>query len=173
MKIPEKLFVVARVVSEREFFKDATGVYDYNNPKITRSLFGFLNRYAPETASGQKLMATQYGWAYQGEVYTRGNDFWHKGVTGTWQNKVPFDNPIDLEVAPRIWDNVPLAGIKIIDTVSRYRGNKLMKVLDPRGLEFEITIKSLFGIIQDGKIENGEIVSKCVWRASKDLVVVN
>jgi hypothetical protein len=72
---------------------------------------------------------------------------------------------------PQVWDNVPLPGFRIIDTVNRYRGNKLFKVLDPRGVEFEITAKSLFHIVCEGEISHGVITTPCIWKSNKDLRV--
>ena len=59
-----------------------------------------------------------------------------------------------------------------IDTVRRYRGNKLFKVKDPRGLVFEITVASMFEILQDGVVEKGIIKSPCIWKTNKNLIVV-
>ena len=84
---------------------------------------------------------------------------------------IPYDRPIDPLYAPKIWDNVPMEGFKIIDTVNRYRGNKLFKVLDPRGIEFEITVQSLYHLLQEGTVRNGVILDACVWMKGKDLVV--
>lgn len=61
----------------------------------------------------------------------------------------------------------------IIDTVNRYRGNKLFKVLDPRGVEFEVTVKSLFAILMTGTVTKGVIQGKCVWKANKNLILVD
>jgi hypothetical protein len=176
-KIPDQIFVTSKIVEDRIFHK-VNGEYDYKNPTIEKHIFGFLHPHEPKVKTDAFRKATQMRWAYEGEVYLIGNEYRQRGRTYSFvslqmnRQYVPFDKPIDLAVIPRIWDNVPLAGFKIIDTVNRYRGNKLMKVLDPRGIEFEITIKSLFNIIQEGKIEHGEIMSKCVWKSGKDLVVV-
>jgi hypothetical protein len=115
-------------------------------------------------------------WAYHG-AYEK-NGVWHeKGVDWVYDSNtnknvaLPYDRVIDPLYAPRVWDNVPMTGFKLIDTVNRYRGNKLFKVLDPRGVEFEITVQSLYHILCEGTVANGEIVDACVWLKGKDLVV--
>lgn len=142
-------------------------------------ILDFYHPHTPGTAADEKRKGTQLDWAYDSdEIYELGGVYYQKGADRVYdypQSKwiyTPYDKPIDLEVAPKIWDNVPLSGFKIIDTVNRHRGNKLFKVMDPRGIEFEITAYSLFGIIQDGEIKEGEILSKCVWLKGKDLIVV-
>lgn len=172
-KIPDQLFVTARIVKENIYNK-VDGKYDYQNPTIDRHVFGFLHPHTPGQKSDDSRKETQIRWAYHGEVYLCGTEYWHRGSDYDYNSRqyIPYDKPIDIEVAPQVWDNVPLAGFKIINIVSRDRGNKLMKVIDPRGIVFEITIKSLFNIIQEGTIEHGEIMSKCVWKSGKDLIVV-
>lgn len=175
-KIPNQIFVTSKIEEERIFNK-VDGVWDYNNPIIEKHNFGFLHAHEPGTSSDASRKETQIGWAYSGmSVYNRGDDaiYWQRGRKFDYTSRQYYeiDEQIEFEVAPKIWDNVPLSGFKIIDTVNRYRGNKLFKVLDPRGIEFEITAKSLFEIVTEGKIESGEILSKCVWQRGKHLIVV-
>lgn len=174
-KIPKQLFVVSKAVNETAYDYDADGNYIGNHVAEVHN-FGFLHPHE-STKADAKRKETQLSWAYSGQVYQEGDVWRRKGFEWAWvpggprQGK-PFDVPIEIAYAPRIWDNVPLSGFKIIDTVCRYRGNKLFKVLDPRGVEFEITAASLFNIIMNGRVENGEILDTCVWKANKNLVVV-
>jgi len=173
-KMPVELFVVVKKIEDYEYIQDANG--NWSKGPSTFSKFGFLHA----NDGNMSKRNTQLSWAYESDA--------HQELDGTWwYNKYKVENglyvkqgnklvtervQIDPEYAPRVWENVPMTGFKIIDTVNRYRGNKLMKVLDPRGVEFEITIKSLFQIITMGTIKNGEIMDACVWKTNKDLVIV-
>jgi hypothetical protein len=44
--------------------------------------------------------------------------------------------------------------------------------MDPRGVEFEVTVASLFTLLMEGEVKEGEIISPCVWKANKNLIVV-
>ena len=175
--IPKQLYVVASRRYEREYVK-VDGLYDYNNSVNTEYYFGFLHPHEPTRAADAKRKKTQHEWAYflryKDVIYQVGEVWWQKGSRykrdGT-NGSEDFDEPIPLEVAPRIWDNEPLTGFKIIDTANRYRGNKLLIIQDPRGLRFEITVASLFEIISNGTIVNGEIMNPCVWKSGKNLVI--
>ena len=120
-----------------------------------------------------------YGTGKRWGPYEKNGEWWQRGADVTWdpvnhkQIRTEYDRKIPDEYAPRIWDNTPLTGFKLIDTVNRYRGNKLFKVLDPRGVEFEITVQSLYHILQEGSVRNGEILDACVWKSGKNLVVAN
>lgn len=173
VKIPKQIFVVSQNRPE----------FEYPNPddwkiKIeTPHNFGFLHPHEPHLKPDVARKQTQMSWAYNGTPYQLGDQWWIKGndrefdhVARTWIFH-PFDHPMDPTYAPRVWDNVPLAGFVLIDTVNRYRGNKLFKVLDPRGVEFEITVASLFEILMNGVVDKGVILSPCLWKANKNLVV--
>lgn len=75
---------------------------------------------------------------------------------------------------PQVWDNNPLTGFKIEKSVSRYStSNKLWRILDPRGVEFEISTGCLEQIIEDATILKGGVIdAKCVWMSNKTLIVV-
>lgn len=171
LKIPAQIFVTAKAITEY-VFPDPT---NYRNRLEEVHNFGFLHPHQPGTKVDSKRKDTQLQWAYgmshesfmewrssNRPLYIRQYD--HSLRRG-------IEVPVPFELTPRVWDNFPTTGFQIIDTVSRYRGNKLFKVMDPRGLEFEITAKSLFHIICDGEIKSGEIISPCVWKANKDLRV--
>jgi hypothetical protein len=171
-KVPAELFVVSKINIEREY--TTPGNWSVFN-EIEHN-FGFLHPHAPNLAAGAKRQRTQMQWAYS-NAYEKNGEWWEKGTHYQFDqftrkyDAISYDRKIADEVAPRIWENVPTTGFKIIDTVNRYRGNKLFKVLDPRGIEFEITVQSLFHLLQEGTVSNGIIQDPCVWMKNKDLVV--
>lgn len=174
-KVPDQIYVVSQSRPENEYVKDpVTGVWSVKH--VTDHNFGFLHPHEPTKATDAKRKHTQHSWAYSG-LYEKNGEFWEKGVDWKYDtitqkyNSAPYDRPIDPLYAPKVWDNDPMEGFKIIDTVNRYRGNKLFKVLDPRGIEFEITVQSLYHILQEATVRNGVILDACVWMKGKDLVV--
>jgi hypothetical protein len=171
-KIPDQVYVVSQKRSEYEY--PVPGNWNVKN-EIEHN-FGFLHPHEPTKATDAKRKHTQHSWAYSG-MYEKNGEFWEKGADWKYDpimhshTSVPYDRPIDPLYAPKVWDNVPLTGFTLIDTVNRYRGNKLFKVMDPRGIEFEITVQSLYHILCEGTVSNGLIVDACVWAKGKDLVV--
>lgn len=176
-KVPDQIYVVSQKRIETEY--PVPGNWTIKN-EIDHN-FGFLHPHEPSKATDAKRKRTQHSWAYRG-YYENNGEPWEKGSEWVYTPQTPnanghpytvinYDRPIDKLYAPKIWDNVPIAGFKIIDTVNRYRGNKLFKVLDPRGIEFEITVNSLFHLLQEGTVRNGVILDECVWMKGKDLVV--
>lgn len=175
-KIPKQLYVVSKKVTEREYSKP-----DYNTYTETVSNFGFLHPHEPNLKTDAKRKETQHQWAYKtgyssdvyqtdtGKWYTKGYHF--RYIPGQQSVRIEFDEPIPDEYAPRVWANEPLTGFMIVDTVNRYRGNKLFKVLDPRGIQFEVTVASLFEIIQHGTITKGRIMDACLWKGNKNLII--
>ena len=161
-KIPKKLYVVS-----------------------VASGLGFLNAYEPGLKSFEKKKVTQHDWAYGGafgygarEAYEKNpGEWWLKGHKWVWNKedsnvRVEYDEPMDVKCQPRVWDNDPLTGFKILKSVSRYStSNKLWRIMDPRGVEFEITTAVLEEIILNSTIINGEIQDKCVWVTNKNLQV--
>ena len=177
-KIPKQLYVTLKKVVEREYSKP-----DYNTYTETESNFGFLHPHEPNLKTDAKRKETQNDWAYNhgysymNNVYQTDTGEWRHGgfkyqyVPGQQSVRIDYDDPIPLEYSPRVWENEPLTGFMIVDTVNRYRGNKLFKVLDPRGIQFEVTVASLFEIIQHGTIEKGQIMDACLWKGNKNLVL--
>jgi hypothetical protein len=171
-RIPKQLYVVSASRPEYEYPNSDSG--DYNYKIETPHNFGFLHPHEPNQKADEKRKDTQHSWAYNGgELYRIGDQWWLKGreYDYTARQYDTFDRMLDPQFAPRIWNNEPLAGFRIIDTVNRYRGNKLFKVLDPRGVEFEITVSSLFQLLMDGCVDKGEITVPCIWKANKNLIV--
>lgn len=71
------------------------------------------------------------------------------------------------DVEPRILDNKPQRGFKLLEVVSRYStSNKLFRVLDPRGFELEISADNLLDLALQSTIIRGEIIEECVWAGS-------
>jgi len=181
VKIPKQLYVVSKKVVEREYSKP-----DYKTFTETTHNFGFLHPHEPTIKTDTKRKRTQHFWAYRdGDGYGYASNT-YQTETGEWRftgirysydhksghsQRKEFDEPIELKYIPRVWENEPLTGFTIVDTVNRYRGNKLFKVLDPRGIQFEVTVASLFEIIQHGTIEKGLIKDACVWKGNKNLVI--
>lgn len=171
-KVPAQVYVVSQNRIEHEY--PIPGNWNVKN--VVDHNFGFLHPHEPTKATDSKRKHTQHSWAYHG-FYEKNGEAWEKGADWKYDHilgkslSVPYDRPIDPLYAPKIWENDALEGFKIIDTVNRYRGNKLFKVLDPRGIEFEITVQSLYHLLQEGTVRNGLILDACVWMKGKDLVV--
>lgn len=179
-KIPAKLYVTAK----HEF-------YDRNNPPaVLPPPLGFLNAYEPGKTSFDKKKATQEEWAYGGWNYNsynnwnikhfklelHGPEYWIVGDRyGEWQNGnrviIPFAELVDPQ--PGIWDNHPLPGFKILKSVSRSStSNKLWRILDPRGVQFEISTLCMETIIENSAIRQGGVIDKdCYWVSNKNLIV--
>ena len=166
MKIPSHLYVVA---------KDNAG---------------FIHGYDPKKPDDKKHQ-TQRDWAYDSYEIRNGvvillriktelipGEFdifnyrsWDgKDISERRQkySRKPYEMPAAFQ--PQIWENVPTEGFEIADYVSRYRGNKLMLVKDPRGLNLEITIKSFENIVQNCDISKGKLLGQYVWQANKNLI---
>lgn len=179
MKIPKELYVVSKPVIEHEYYIPG----DWAVYNVVTHNFGFLHPHEPKLATDAKRKNTQHEWAYglrsySGDTLTRASNGWMTEVTRyNYSTGRPVSEIVtthlEAEYEPRIWANTPQVGFKLIDTVNRYRGNKLFKVLDPRGVEFEITVQSLYHILQEGTVQNGLILDACVWKSGKNLVVAN
>jgi hypothetical protein len=174
-KIPAKLYVTARIAT-----------IDQNTGKPTDDPMGFLNAYEPGKSAFEKKRETQEKWAYIDFNYTiydarmekHGSEVVIVGnkveyVNAPYPNntrRIPVCKPVDWQ--PQIWDNVPITGFKIVDTVSRYStSNKFWIVLDPRGVKFEISTAVFETLILNTTIVNGVIQDACVWEANKRLIV--
>jgi hypothetical protein len=172
-KVPAQIYVVSQNRIEHEY--PIPGNWNIKN--VVDHNFGFLHPHEPTKKTDASRKDTQMRWAYHGIAYENNGAWWEKGTDYQWdqvtrnQIATPYNRLIDPAYAPKIWDNVALEGFTLIDTVNRYRGNKLFKVLDPRGIEFEITVQSLYHILQEGTVRNGVILDACLWMKGKDLVV--
>lgn len=171
--IPKQLFVVGKEQVEHDY---ATG------QRITSPIaFGFLNAYEPNKKTWSNKEATQMNWAYQRwgcQIEKRNGIYYNTGFTnGEWDPvgrcylQLPFDEPLPFQ--PVIWDNVPTVGFKILKSVSRYStANKLWRILDPRGVELEISTGCLEELMMNTTIHQGGLIdAPCVWMSNKNLIV--
>ena len=166
MKIPTHLYVVA---------KDKAGFihgYDHKKPDDkkhqTQRDWAY---YGHKTEGGVIILCRIKTELIPGEFDTFNYRSWdNKSVTERREKylRIPYEEPAAFQ--PQIWENVPTEGFEIADYVSRYRGNKLMLVKDPRGLDLEITIKSFENIVQNCDISKGKLLGKYVWQANKNLI---
>ena len=54
--------------------------------------------------------------------------------------------------------------------VARHRGNKLWRILDPRGFELEILSGTFEELVMSGVVDRGLIIGPCIWQTGKKLV---
>lgn len=65
---------------------------------------------------------------------------------------------------PIVFDNVPLDGFKFESVTSRWStSNKVFRIIDPRGFICEIYAENAINLILNSKMDNGEILDKCIW----------
>ncbi len=175
-KIPKQLYVVARI--------------DEVNPQYPRPQeppFGFLNGYEPGKAAFEKKRHTQEVWAYiyysglqsGARIEKQGTDYVLIGEKVEWIQGASYPHHRRtvqvcelLKFQPQIWDNLPTDGFKITKSVTRSStSNKLWRVMDPRGVEFEISTGAFENLLMDVTIIKGVIQEKCVWETNKVLIV--
>lgn len=168
--IPKKLFVVAK----------EDWLYDYVNGehiKTPLQPFGFLNSYS-ETKGLESKHQTQYKWAYNLSYYDAENIKEQPDGSLLIERTIAYygkneDIVVQPPYTPQIWDNDPISGFKILKSVSRYStSNKVWRILDPRGIQFEITTGCLENIIMETAIIKGEMIGKFVWAGNKNLIWV-
>lgn len=176
LKIPKQLRVTFQDQEECEYDEEGKFIR-----KIPLERLGFAQVYAPTTAAFANLKKTQDNWAYRDGMWARRSGYeeidgkiWTQ--EGAWQTidgeSVWVDGPrfmVPEHLQPVVIDNVPLEGYKIQHMVSRYRGNKLWRVLDPRGFELEITSGCFEDIVFSGVVDKGLIIGPCIWRTGKIL----
>jgi hypothetical protein len=179
VKIPKQIYVTAKYQYEYVPNPDPTLGHI---PRKTGFPLGFLHPWDPNKPEDKKHY-TQREWAYSGLAANsfRAEDLsghlWITGMNYKWLGSghsridVPFAEWASPQ--PQVWDNTPLRGFKIEKSVTRYStSNKLWRVLDPRGIEFEISTWCLEEIIMSaGILKGGEIDAECVWAANKNLMV--
>lgn len=106
----------------------------------SEALLAFMTPYGTDSAA-KKRMATADGWA--------GNS-WGR------QPKIQID--------AKTVDNELLSGFSISKEVQRdSTSNVVWRILDPRGFELEISSGNMANLIQLTTIENGEILTRCIW----------
>lgn len=177
-----------RITLKQEF--DFVYHDDGTHTKVEAPPLGFSIAYKPGTAAFEKQMKTQDDWAYKPD-YGRDNprviDGKYYIVNGSWEPKDGMTREEAYKVKdgfeyireeilapyqPIIVDNVPLEGYRIQHMVARYRGNKVWRVLDPRGFELEIASGVFEDIVMTGVVDHGLIVGPCIWQSQKKLVRV-
>lgn len=167
-KIPKQLYVVAR--------DEDISRWEDDHKKWIRAKaefpLGFLHEFA--TGAGfEKRQKTQLSWAYD---YSYGPIPEVQLKTET--NWVEADKKWERETAPAsfqpvVWDNEPRDGFRILKSVSRMStSNKLWRILDPRGVQFEISTASLEDLLEQTTITKNLIIGKCVWMSNKNLKFV-
>lgn len=68
------------------------------------------------------------------------------------------------DIKPITTKNKLMNGFKILNSKRRYYSNNVVfRILDPRGFELEINAENLERLISCSTIENGEILSACMW----------
>ena len=172
-RLPDKVYVTMK----KQPKYDNGVIVGYDTP------LGFLNAYEPQKKTWQSKMHTQIEWAYRHYTQNfkweeRGGGLWITGDTWTYapgtstRLHVPIAEWADPQ--PQVYDNTPMRGFKIENSVSRYStSNKLWRILDPRGFELEISTGCLENIIMEaGILKGGEIDAACSWMSNKNLVVV-
>lgn len=65
-------------------------------------------------------------------------------------------------IDPIIVKNEPQVGFHILGCVSRMGGHK-WRIEDPRGFELEISSDNMLTLIQEGVIDNSEVLEPCIW----------
>lgn len=80
------------------------------------------------------------------------------------KRKETVDKWRDKTIEPRIIENKPVLGFKILEVVSRYStDNKVFRVYDPRGFELEISSSNLLDIVLKHIIAQGNIMEPMLW----------
>lgn len=84
---------------------------------------------------------------------------WNWCNNNTWQrtNQLPKIDPV-------ILDNVELSGYTLDTVVERYStSNKVFRINDPRGFQFEIYADNLADILLNGEVRNGRLIGKYIF----------
>ena len=171
-KLPKQLYVTGK----------KQPVYENGQIISHGPVLGFLHPWNPNKPDDKKH-ETQREWAYKGYLLNfnmggRNGHLWVSGKKWEWNPAIKQRELVIIDgwadPQPQIWDNDPLPGFKIERFVSRWStSNKLWRIADPRGYEFEITTACLDEIINNATILKGGIIdAKCAWMANKNLVVV-
>ena len=165
--------------------------------EIKHPPLAFANIYEPHTKAYPERVKTQDNWAYQEGIWNvdktsayfeKDGVFWYRRVTNELKAGVPEserynrnlgnfevvvrEGPMSPELQPRIIDNVVLEGFRIQHMVARHRGNKLWRILDPRGFELEIGSGCFEDLVMTGAVDKGLIIGPCIWKTGKMLVRV-
>lgn len=186
VKPPKQFRVVFR--DQREMLRDDKGnpVFDKDNVVQFENLprLGYMIAYTPNTQTFIKQKKTQDEWAYgqgwhcqqferEGKMWTREPEKDERGYIISPRNGGSYEMTVETMVPehlqPIILDNEILEGFKIQHMVARYRGNKVWRILDPRGFELEILSGTFEDIVMSGLVDKGKIIGPCIWQTGKGL----
>lgn len=170
MTYPKQIRITLR--NERVWDAETRTTIDSSVP------LGFLQVYEPNKRGWEKKQDTQDRWAYLeycfGEVIYRDGKVWVNKRKGGYGAPITYEEVIIPDhLQPRVLDNVPLSGFKILNSVSRCStSNKLWRVLDPRGFELELSTACMEEIMLNTTIEKGLIHGECIWKSGHVLDLV-
>lgn len=98
-------------------------------------------------------------------------------MDGSVKNERTFENWTDDKIEKELFDNVPQKGFVLNKGVKRYSSfggnNQKIRIYDPRGFEFEITVDNLVELTQYSDINYQEITQECIlaWRGNQIYLV--
>ena len=189
-KPPKQLYVTARAQGENEAPLGFLNAYEpgkaaFAKKRVTQEEWAiermYINGAKIEDHGNGLFFVVGTKWV-ENPAYDSVADRASRNVYGRLSQTPPYNVPYRLaqpvremmKHPPQVWDNNPLTGFKIEKSVSRYStSNKLWRILDPRGVEFEISTGCLEQIIEDATILKGGVIdAKCVWMSNKTLIVV-
>lgn len=82
------------------------------------------------------------------------------------KRRATVDKWRDSSIQPMTFTNDAIMGFKMVKSIQRYGwngGNVVVRILDPRGFEMEITVANLLAIMEENVIAQGEIQTPCLW----------
>lgn len=83
------------------------------------------------------------------------------------RKETSWENWRDKKLDPMDVDNVPTSGFVFNKGVTRFSdwgsGRSMIRIHDPRGFEFEITLDNLIGILMYSDVSKRDIVEQCVF----------
>ncbi len=87
----------------------------------------------------------------------------YKNHEGKVQHQESFDKWRDKDIPRMCYDNNPTTGFSVAGSVTRWStSNKLIRVEDPRGFQFEIPVENFIDIIRECTIKQGIILDEMV-----------
>lgn len=67
------------------------------------------------------------------------------------------------EMEPVVFDNTPISGFRILDSVVHGPSGTKWRIEDPRGFELEISSPNLMNLISHAVFDQQTILSPCIW----------
>lgn len=103
----------------------------------------------------------------------------YKDAKGKLRKQTSWENWRDKQFDPVIAENEPMTGFTLNKGISRggydwhSQRTQKVRVYDPRGFEFEITIDNLLGVLMHSDVSKRDIVQPCVYAwAGTELVLL-